>query len=143
MKNIYRQLIVVGFLLFSVNTALGMDNEIKIGMSKVHGKYLTDSRGMTLYWHVEDTVGKSMCSDSCLEKWPVYYRESVVAPSGIVVEDFREIKRDDGKKQTTFRGYPLYYNVNDLDPGNINRQRGLGLIVNPDNFPPKQNSDKK
>lgn len=143
MKNFFQKFIVVGMVLFSANTAMGMDNEIKIGVSEVHGKYLTDAKGMTLYWHVEDTVGKSMCSDSCLVKWPAYYRESIVAPSGITVNDFGEIKREDGGKQTTFRGYPLYYNVNDLDPGDINRQWGLGLIVKPDNFPPKQDDSKK
>lgn len=147
MKNIFQKLIVAGLLLLTANSVMGMDNDVKIGESADYGKYLTDSRGMTLYWYVKDVVGKSNCSDEfCLSRWAVYYRENIVAPSGIEAKDFGEIKRVDGKKQTTFRGYPLYYSVNDLDPGDVNRQRGdnvFGRIIAPDDFPPKQKSDKK
>lgn len=146
MKILFRKLTVAGMLLVNASMAAGMDGDVRIEEKAGSGKYLTDSRGMTLYWHVKDAAGKSMCSDACLERWPIFYRETVVAPNGLTAKDFVEIKREDGIKQTTFRGYPLYYNANDVEPGDINRQKGnniLGLIVDPDNFPPKQSSDKK
>lgn len=52
-----------------------------------------------------------------MEKWPIYYRESVAVAKDIKTEDFGTIIREDGKKQTTFKGYPLYYWVNDKEAG--------------------------
>ena len=54
-------------------------------------------------------------------------------------EDFGTITREDGEKQTTFRGYPLYYWVNDNGAGDTtgNGVKGVWFVVNPDDFPPK------
>jgi hypothetical protein len=76
----------------------------------------------------------------CLEKWPIYYREAVAAPKDITAGDFGTITREDGKMQTTFRGYPLYYWVNDKQAGETNGQgvNNVWFVINPKDFPPKQ-----
>ena len=54
-------------------------------------------------------------------------------------EDFGTITREDGKKQTTFRGYPLYYWVGDKAAGDTKGQ-GMGNVwhvIDPAKFPPK------
>ena len=139
MKKFTMVLVVVGMMAFGISTAIGMHHAIKIQEKAGIGKYLTDTEGKTLYSFKKDTLGKSACTGPCIEKWPIYYREKVAAPKEIKAEDFGTITREDGKKQTTFRGYPLYYWSNDKQPGDTTGQGVINLwyVVNPDKFPPK------
>ncbi|MGB5197813.1 MAG: hypothetical protein WBN64_12190 [Candidatus Deferrimicrobium sp.] len=68
------------------------------------GKYFTDSKGMTLYVFKKDSPGKSVCAGPCVVKWPLYFRETVAVPEGLQAGDFGTITREDGKKQTTYKG---------------------------------------
>lgn len=138
-KRIIGTLVLFGALIFGVGSVMGMHHAIKIQDKAGMGKYLSDTEGKTLYWFKNDSPGKSSCAGPCLEKWPLYYREKVAAPKDIKPGDFGTITRKDGKKQTTFRGYPLYYWVNDKQPGDTNGQgvNNVWFVVNPDNFPPK------
>jgi predicted lipoprotein with Yx(FWY)xxD motif len=139
MKKFTMVLVVVGMMAFGISTAMGTNHVIKIQQKEKIGKYLTDMEGKTLYWFKKDSPGKSACIDPCLEKWPIYYRKTVEAPKEIKAEDFRTITRPDGKKHTLFRGYPLYYWINDKKPGETTGQ-GVNkewFVINPDNFPPK------
>jgi predicted lipoprotein with Yx(FWY)xxD motif len=118
---------------------MGMHHAVKIQEKDGIGKYFTDTEGKTLYWFKKDSPGKSTCSGACLEKWPIYYRETVAAPKGIKAEDFGTITREDGKKQTTFRGYPIYYWAGDKKAGETNGQ-GVNKVwyaIDPDNCPSK------
>lgn len=103
------------------------------------GDYLTDAKGMTLYWFVKDQPGVSACSGGCLEKWPVYYRETVVPPEGVLATDFSTMTRADGQKQTNFRGYPLYYFFKDEKAGETKGQaaNNVWYVIDPGNFPNK------
>lgn len=139
MKKAVMSLLIVGVLFFALSVVMGMHHAIKIQEKAGIGKYLTDTEGKSLYWFKKDSPGKSACSGPCVEKWPVYYRETVAPPAGLKAEDFATITREDGKKQTTFRGYPLYYWVNDQQPGDTNGQgvNNVWFVIEPDNFPPK------
>lgn len=139
MKKIYGTTAVIGVLLLGFSMAMGMHHAIKIQEKEGLGKYLTDTEGKTLYWFKKDSPGKSACSGTCVEKWPIYYQETVAAPKGLNADDFGMITREDGKKQTTFRGYPLYYWINDKQPGDTSGQdvNKVWFVINPDNFPPK------
>jgi len=139
MKKFTMVLMVVGIMAFGIGTAMGMHHAIKIQEKAGLGKYLTDTEGKTLYWFKKDFPGKSTCTGPCLEKWPIYYREKVAAPQGIKEAEFGTITREDGKKQTTFRGYPLYYWTNDKKAGETTGQgvNNIWFIINPDSFPPK------
>jgi predicted lipoprotein with Yx(FWY)xxD motif len=139
MKKIFMSLVVIFMLLFGVSVVMGMHHAIKIQKNAEIGKYLTDTEGKTLYWFKKDSPGKSACAGPCLEKWPIYYREKVAVPKGMKEADFGTITREDGKKQTTFRGYPIYYWINDKKAGEINGQgvNTVWYVINPDNFPPK------
>ncbi len=139
MKKFTMVLIVIGVIVLGISLAMGMHHAIKIQEKAGIGKYLTDTEGKTLYWFKKDCSGKSTCAGACLEKWTIYYRETVAAPNGIKKEEFGTIIRVDGKKQTTFRGYPLYYWNNDKKAGETNGQgvNNVWSAINPDNFPPK------
>jgi len=96
-------------------------------------KYLADANGMTLYYFANDEPNVSNCSGECLEKWPVFYEENFEVPEGFNKDDFSSITREDnGEKQTTFKGYPLYYFVNDKASGDVNGQgvKDVWFVVN-------------
>jgi len=139
MKKVAIVLAVLVMLFLGVAIGTAMHHAVKIQEKAGMGKFLSDTEGKTLYWFKKDAPGKSACSGPCVEKWPVYYRESVAAPTGIQADDFGTITRDDGRKQTTFRGYPLYYWVNDKQSGDTNGQgvNNVWQVINPDNFPQK------
>lgn len=134
---------VIGFIVFFIVVWLGVaqadHHAVKIAEKEGVGKYLTDAKGMALYWFKKDAPGKSACTGDCVVKWPLYYRESVAPPEGIKAEDFGTITREDGKKQTTFRGYPLYYWFQDSKSGDTsgNKVNNVWFVIDPAAFPPK------
>ena len=86
--------------------------------------HIVDSKGITLYMFTNDVLGDSTCTGVCLNNWPVFYQEKISAPTGLVSSDFGVITRNDGNKQTTYKGWPLYYFSSDANPGDI---KGEGL----------------
>ena len=76
------------------------------------GVLVTDT-GMTVYTFDKDIAssGKSACYGPCSTLWPA------VAPSGEVSGDYGVITRDDGSKQLTYKGKPLYLFAKDKQPG--------------------------
>jgi len=60
-------------------------------------------------------------------KWPLYHQEKVAAPDGSNAADFGTITREDGKRQTTYKGSPLYYFEGDKAPGDVMGQ-GMGNV---------------
>jgi predicted lipoprotein with Yx(FWY)xxD motif len=113
--------------------ALADDHAIKLSEKDGVGKFLADSQGMTLYIFKKDSPGKSVCAGPCVVKWPLYFRQMVTVPEGLNAGDFGTITREDGKQQTTYKGWPLYYFEGDKAPGDVLGQ-GLGsawFAVNP------------
>jgi predicted lipoprotein with Yx(FWY)xxD motif len=72
---------------------------------------ITGKNGMTLYTFTPDANGRSACAGGCLAVWPA------ARPGEASGNGFGEITRDDGSKQLTYAGKPLYYYVNDAKPG--------------------------
>jgi predicted lipoprotein with Yx(FWY)xxD motif len=131
-------LLVAAWLLVPV-AALADQHAIKLATKDGVGTYLADDAGKTLYWFKRDMPGVSNCAGPCVEKWPLFYREAIAPVEGTTAADFATIKRADGKEQTTFRGYPLYYWSNDAKPGDTNGQgiNDVWYVVDPGKFPPK------
>lgn len=136
MRKFLRSFVFVSAALLFAASALADNHAVKIAQKHEPGTFLTDAKGMTLYWFKNDSVGKSACMGGCLEKWPIYFRDKVAAPDGVKAEDFGTIKRDDGKSQTTFRGYPLYYFAGDKAAGDTTGQgaRDVWFVVDPGSF---------
>ncbi|GGB02289.1 hypothetical protein GCM10011491_33050 [Brucella endophytica] len=83
-------------------------------METAKGDILTDAKGMTLYIHAKDGVGKSECYDQCAKDWP-----PLTAPKGTVSndDDFTLIERKDGTLQWAHNGRPLYLYIKDKKAG--------------------------
>lgn len=113
---------------------------IHISSKAPFGNYLTDPRGKTLYYTVSDQPGYSNLPDETLSSWPVFYVENITVPPSLNPAAFGTYHRDNSVKQTTYKGYPLYYFFQDIKAGDIygNKQNGVWFIINPDNFPGQQ-----
>ena len=111
---------------------------INFASKAIIGNYLVDSRRMTLYYTVSDKPGYSNLPDETLSVWPTFYTPNILVPPSIEASDFGTYKRDNNVKQTTYKGYPLYYFFQDMQPGDTlgNKAGGVWFVVNPDNFPP-------
>ncbi len=95
-------------------------NAVRLASNATFGNILTDAEGMSLYFFSRDTKGESACSDGCKAAWPIFYAENLTLDNGLESSDFGEITRADGEKQTTFKGWPLYYFANDNVEGDTN-----------------------
>ena len=76
---------------------------------------LVNTKGITLYVFDRDIAGsgKSVCNGDCAIKWPPMTPAATDKASG----DFAIIIRDDGKKQWSYKGKPLYTWPEDQEPG--------------------------
>jgi predicted lipoprotein with Yx(FWY)xxD motif len=72
---------------------------------------------MTLYIFTNDTQGVSNCVDQCLANWPAFVAEEpLTLPEGVPGE-LSLIERPDGTMQVAYNGMPLYYYIDDTEPG--------------------------
>jgi predicted lipoprotein with Yx(FWY)xxD motif len=125
-KTSIRSLIAAGFLL-TMAVACKTDDEpdpvlptFDITLKDTSlGKVLTDNKGMTLYFFARDVKGTSACSGTCLDTWPVFTMDNLRVDAGLTAADFASIPTADGKKQITYKGWPLYYYKTDLAPGDV------------------------
>ena len=102
------------------------------------GSYLVDSKGMSLYYFKKDMPSISACINECLTKWPIFFTEKVAVQKPLKKKDFGIFERDDGKKQTTYKGWPLYYFSKDANPGDMNGEgfNKVWYVIYPDKFNP-------
>jgi predicted lipoprotein with Yx(FWY)xxD motif len=113
-----------------------MDPLIVIEESEELGMYLTDAEGNTLYIFTNDGPATSNCTDGCLENWPaltVESAEELVAGDG-VTGFLATIEREDtGEMQVIYNGQPLYYFVQDENPGDVAGQgvNDVWFVVHP------------
>jgi predicted lipoprotein with Yx(FWY)xxD motif len=67
---------------------------------------------MTVYTFDKDSGGKSACTGSCADNWP-----AVPAGDAALSAPYGTITREDGTKQLTYKGKPLYTFRKDKAPG--------------------------
>ncbi len=92
------------------------------------GKILVDKKGRTVYVFMADKKGVSNCTGQCLVFWP-----AVVAPKklpkslpGITGKLGVITRTDNGVRQLTVNGLPVYLFAGDKAPGQINGQGSNG-----------------
>jgi predicted lipoprotein with Yx(FWY)xxD motif len=96
---------------------------VNISSKEDLGEYLVDGTGSSLYY---SQLGKSDCTGLCTETWPPFYAAEITVPAELNKSDFKAIKRGDGREQTAYKGWPLYYFSGDKGPGNTSGDGELG-----------------
>lgn len=104
--------------------------DILIVNKEPYGSYLSDEKGMALYYFARDTFGTatstpvSNCAKDCLVNWPPFYAEisNLKIPSSMSKSDFTELTTPDGRGILAYKGMPLYHYINDSNPGDTNGQ---------------------
>ncbi len=92
------------------------------------GSYLVSAQGQTLYYFGLDFPGTaahqavSNCTSAggCLGVWPIFHVDTATLGTGLSASDFGELSRPDGAKQTTYKGWPLYFYAGDSAAGDTN-----------------------
>jgi len=93
---------------------------LMLSSSANFGNIITDNNGRSLYFFAIDANGTSGCTDGCAVLWQPFYKETPAIGTGLTSSDFSVITRADGNKQTTYKGWPLYYYQNDTKIGDVN-----------------------
>jgi|SRR5215510_2558656 len=102
--------------------------------------YLTDSNGRALYYFFNDEVGTSSSapvsnctSDQCVSNWPIFFANQAIVPSSLSQSSFTTFTRQDGQRQSAYKGHPLYYFTGDTKPGDTNGRHLFNLweIIDP------------
>ncbi|MGH3935866.1 MAG: hypothetical protein ACRDS1_12970 [Pseudonocardiaceae bacterium] len=92
------------------------------------GEVVTDQNGLTLYRFDKDKAKPSVsnCNDACAEMWPPTLGDPAsVQLQGVDPALVGEVTRDDGTKQLTLGGWPLYTFAKDTAAGQAKGQ-GVG-----------------
>jgi predicted lipoprotein with Yx(FWY)xxD motif len=115
--------------------AVQTSDSIRVAPSSL-GNIIVDVQGKTLYYFAADIPASSAstCSGSCAGIWPVFYSDTIAVSPPLMASDFSSFVRADGTKQTTYRGWPLYYFQGDTGAGavsgeNVNK---AWFVVKPD-----------
>ncbi len=111
-------MLLVGTLLGCTTDHTMPAPDLALGTTSL-GSVLTDGAGKTLYFFAPDVAGNATCSGGCRTTWPIFYKETPTLGTNLKASDFATITRADGDKQTTFKGWPLYYFRNDTKAGDV------------------------
>ncbi len=99
---------------YTVSAVVPADS-VSISSKTGVGQFLTDSKGMTLYYFLTDKKGsgQSACTASCATLWPPFSAASATnftISTPLKASDFSTITRADGQSQLAYKGWPMYYN---------------------------------
>ena len=86
--------------------------EIQLRSNATLGDILVDGGGRTLYFFSNDAKGQNSCTGGCEPVWPVFNTDNLTSEKlgdGLDLADFSSVTTTSGKKQTTYKGWPLYY----------------------------------
>lgn len=139
MKNLFFSMLFIAAL-FSLQSCKDDDptpepvKRVLLANNATFGNILTDSQGKSLYFFSKDTKNTSECSGGCVTNWPIFYDANITVAAGLDINDFSTITRADNAKQTTYKGWPLYYFINDTNAGDTNgdKKNNVWYIAKPD-----------
>ncbi|MEN7550940.1 hypothetical protein AAG747_23670 [Rapidithrix thailandica] len=100
-------------------------SRVQLKPDATHGTILTDGNGVTLYVFSPDVTGESECTGGCLDRWPIYYAVDMKVGEGLDASDFATVTHSNGEKQTTYKGWPLYYYA----PGGDGKKESAGMVT--------------
>ena len=119
---------------FQIQGPLTGDVVLTSVMGKAGLPNLTDSYGYSLYYNVNDPPGRSTCTGDCLGSFrPLLAADNTRVDQGVTLDQVSTAPLPDGSQQLTYGGAPLYYNLEDQNPGETNGQglNGNWFVVIP------------
>jgi predicted lipoprotein with Yx(FWY)xxD motif len=72
------------------------------------GEIISDADGLSLYFFTKDVAGESECSEGGLFSLPIFYMRDLATGTRLSIAYSANITRSDGRKQRTYKGWPLY-----------------------------------
>ena len=99
--------------LLSVSATAVLAQPTTIVQSDAGNVLAAASNGMTLYTFRNDSPNQSNCYDSCAVAWPPF----TAGPSATASGNLGIIERNDGTRQWTLDGQPLYFWQGDTQRG--------------------------
>jgi predicted lipoprotein with Yx(FWY)xxD motif len=134
MKRMYTVAAAIGATLVSWSALAQDAATLTMANSDQHGQFIADAEGRALYMFMADTQGSggsgaaSACSGDCAGAWPpLTTTGDPQAGEGISADMLGTIEREDGTMQVTYNGWPLYYFVQDQNPGDTMGQDKEGF----------------
>lgn len=110
-------------------TASGPQYEVSSATVSGLGRVLVDGAGYTLYLYLpDDHSSRSTCNDVCTAEWPPLVLPADTTPvagAGVRAQLLGFTVRNDGERQLTYDGWPLYRWSQDMRPG---QATGEGLF---------------
>jgi predicted lipoprotein with Yx(FWY)xxD motif len=118
--------------------------QVQLQTSPTLGTYLADKDGRTLYMFASDANGQPSCSGACEAVWPAFNVDNFAdanIDTTLKRADFTVVTTAAGKKQLTYKGWPLYYHApavngtNTLENAGVTTGDGIGgiwFIAKPD-----------
>lgn len=98
---------------------------VKLANNATLGNLLVDGQGNTLYYFAPDVNGSNACtSPGCVATWPVFYAATVKVGDGLNAADFSSGQTADGRSQTFYKGWPLYYYAPTANGQNVREAPG-------------------
>ena len=124
-RSIISSLLAVAFVTLAgcATDAYGDNHRFTKTVSTSEGDVLANLDGMTLYTFTKDAPEVSNCNGGCADNWPPFTAAADAHAEG----DFGVIERNDGSKQWTFEGRPLYTWVGDRQQGDVTGH-GVGNV---------------
>jgi predicted lipoprotein with Yx(FWY)xxD motif len=112
--------VVAVFVAGSAADATAAKRGVKLQVKKSeYGKVLMNGGGKALYLFTRDKKGPSDCYGECARVWPPFLTKGKpVAGKGVKPGKLGTVRRDDGKRQVTYGGHPVYFYIHDR-PGVI------------------------
>lgn len=100
------------------------------------GQVVVDEEGWVLYRFDKDSINPptSNCNGDCAKVWPPAFTDGDPQVEGIVEDKVGTVTRQDGTKQLTIGGWPVYRYIGDKKPGQWKGQGvgGTWFVVQPD-----------
>lgn len=116
-------------------------SSLAVATTEAGGEYLATSAGSALYYVEGDTDG-STCTGDCTRAWsPMLVDDTMPSASaGLQAGMIGTITREDGARQVTYNGHPLYRYAGDTGAGattgnGVQDQWGQWRLIGPDGAP--------
>lgn len=108
---------------FDITSNGSSDTVISLGNTPGTVSYLVNAQDMSLYISLQDTPGKSNCTGDCLNNWhPLLATGRIIAGVGVQGNKLGIALLQNGNRQVTYLGSPLYTFSGDKQPGDVNGQ---------------------